>query len=109
MSRTTLNVRFYATDAGTEPVRDWLKSLSIDDRKYIGHDIKTIQYGWPLGMPLVRKIDRNLWEIRTSLLGRTARVLFTLEGADMVLVHGFIKKTRQTSLTDLRIAKQRLK
>lgn len=109
MSPTTLSVHFYATDAGTEPVRDWLKSLPIADRKRLGEDIKTVQYGWPLGMPVVRKIDQNLWEVRTTLPGRIARVLFTLEGHDMVLLHGFIKKSQQMPAADLRIAKQRMK
>lgn len=109
MSSATLSVSFYMTDAGTEPVRDWLKSLSQDDRKRIGEDIKTVQYGWPLGMPLVRKMDRDLWEVRTSLQGRVARVLFTLEENAIVLLHGFIKKSQQTPATELRIAKQRMK
>jgi phage-related protein len=109
MSSATLSVSFYMTDAGTEPVRDWLKSLSQDDRKRIGEDIKTVQYGWPLGMPLVRKMDRDLWEVRTSLQGRVARVLFTLEENVIVLLHGFIKKSQQTPATELRVAKQRMK
>ncbi|WP_090181472.1 MULTISPECIES: type II toxin-antitoxin system RelE/ParE family toxin [unclassified Duganella] len=109
MPSTTLSVHFYVTNAGTEPVRDWLKSLEVSDRKRIGDDIKTVQYGWPLGMPLVRKMDQRLWEVRTSLQGRTARVLFTIEGGDMVLLHGFIKKSQQTPLADIRIAKQRMK
>lgn len=104
-----LSVHFYVTDAGAEPVRDWLKSLSVHDRKRIGEDIRTVQYGWPLGMPLVRKMDSNLWEVRTSLPGRTARVLFTLEERCIVLLHGFIKKSPQTPLADLRVAKQRMK
>ncbi|OEZ58580.1 type II toxin-antitoxin system RelE/ParE family toxin [Duganella sp. HH105] len=109
MPTPTLSVNFYATDNGVEPVRDWLKTLPATDRKRIGEDIKTVQYGWPLGMPLVRKMDQNLWEVRVSLPGRIARVLFTLEGHTMVLLHGFIKKSAQTPLADLRIAKQRLK
>lgn len=49
-----LPVRFFRTDAGNEPVREWLKSLSSDDRKVIGDDIRTVQFGWPVGMPLNR-------------------------------------------------------
>lgn len=109
MSPTTLSVQFYASDAGTEPVRDWLKSLPAEDRRRIGENIKTVQYGWPLGMPVVRKMDEHLWEVRTSLPGRVARVLFTLEGNAMVLLHGFIKRSQRTPLADLRIAKQRMK
>ena len=60
-------------------------------------------------MPLVRKMDANLWEVRISLVGRIARVLVTLEGDAMILLHGFIKKSRQTPLDDLRTAKRRMK
>ncbi len=52
MKTPTLEVRFFKTDAGSEPVRDWLKSLAAIERKTIGEDIKTVQFGWPLGMPL---------------------------------------------------------
>ena len=62
-----LEVRFFKTDGGTEPVRDWLQGLSATDRKTIGEDIKTVQFGWPLGMPLVRKMDKGLWEVRVHL------------------------------------------
>ena len=107
--RPALEVHFYRSDAGTEPVREWLKSLSATDRKTIGEDIKTVQFGWPLGMPLVRKLDTDLWEVRISLAGRIARIFFTLEGGSMVLLHGFIKKSAQTPRGDLRTAKRRMK
>jgi phage-related protein len=109
MPTPTLDVRFYKTEAGTEPVRDWLKDLSAIDRKAIGEDIKTVQLGWPLGMPLVRKMDGNLWEVRVRLQGRTARVLFTLDEHVMVLLHGFIKKSQATPKDDLKIAISRMK
>lgn len=69
MSTPTLEVRFFKTDTGTEPVRDWLRELSATDRKAVGEDIKTVQFGWPLGMPLVRKMDKYLWEVRVHLDG----------------------------------------
>lgn len=56
MNEPTLEVRFFKTSSGSEPVRDWLKELTSVDRKIIGEDIKTVQFGWPLGMPLVRKM-----------------------------------------------------
>lgn len=46
-----LQVHFYASESGVEPVLDWLRDLKREDRKAIGEDIKTVQYGWPLGMP----------------------------------------------------------
>jgi phage-related protein len=89
-----LRVNFYKTESGNEPVREWLRSLPRTEKKIIGEDIKTVQYGWPLGMPLVRKIDTGLWEVRSELGNRIARVLFTVQGNVMLLLHGFIKKSQ---------------
>lgn len=104
-----LEVRFYATDQGREPVRDWLKSLSQDARMAIGEDLKTVQFGWPLGMPLVRKMESGLWEVRSTIGAGTARVLFTTVGPVMVLLHGFVKKTARTPTDDLKLALRRMK
>ncbi len=104
-----LSVRFFREASGAEPVREWLKSLPADVRREIGIDIKTVQFGWPLGMPLVDHVDREIWEVRTRLTNRIARVLFVLEGSEMVLLHGFIKKDRTTPKPDLDLARQRLK
>ena len=104
-----LDVRFFRTDAGAEPVRDWLKELPAIDRKVIGEDIKTVQFGWPLGMPLVDHLGNGIWEVRIKLDNRIARVLFALDGQTMVLLHGFIKKQQKTPGPDLDLAKDRLK
>ena len=104
-----LTVRFFRESTGSEPVRDWLKHLPVDEMREIGSDIKTVQFGWPIGMPVVDHIDGDVWEVRTRLSTRIARVLFVLEGNVMVLLHGFIKKERKTPTADLDIAKQRLK
>jgi phage-related protein len=103
-----LVVAFYRTDAGNEPVREWLKGLNREDKKTIGEDIKTAQFGWPLGMPLIRKLERGLWEVRSNIESGVARVLFTVDGNTMILVHGFVKKSQKTPLTDLNTARRRL-
>ena len=103
-----LRVSFFRTDSERVPVREWLKGLDEADRKSIGRDIQFVQFRWPLGMPLVRKIESYLWEVRSQLSSRrTARVLFTISNNKMVLLHGFIKKSQRISQTDLRIARQR--
>src|SRR3990170_4614206 len=91
-----LYVVFYRTEAGNEPVREWLKSLQREERKTIGEDIKTAQFGWPLGMPLIRKLQPGLWEVRSRISQGISRVIFTVEGQTMVLLHGFIKKAQKT-------------
>lgn len=103
-----LFVVFYQTETGHEPVREWLKSLKREDRKTIGEDIKTAQFGWPLGMPLIRKLEAGLWEVRSRISQGIARVIFTVEDHTMVLLHGFIKKARKTPLGELNTARQRL-
>lgn len=103
-----LAVSFYRTDAGNEPVRDWLKELPRHDKRIIGEDIKTAQIGWPLGMPLIRKMDKNLWEVRSSLPDGIARVFFTVDGNRMILLHGFIKKSDKTPQNELNTAMARL-
>jgi phage-related protein len=103
-----LNVVFYRTESGKEPVREWLKGLSREDKRKIGEDIKTAQLGWPLGMPLIRKVETNLWEVRTKLENGIARVFFTVDGEYMVLLHGFIKKAPKTPRHELKTALDRL-
>jgi len=103
-----LKVAFYRSDAGNEPVRGWLKNLHRDDKRQIGDDIKTAQLGWPLGMPLIRKIDKDLWEVRTRLADGIARVFFTVDGGHMILLHGFIKKSQKTPQIELKTAMRRL-
>ena len=102
-----LRVVFFRSENGREPVRDWLATLTRKDRKAIGVDFKKVQFGWPLGMPLVRRLDHGVWEVRTVLIGRKARVLFTVQGSTIVLLHGFIKKVRKTPYQDLQLAKTR--
>lgn len=103
----TLTVRFYRSLKGTEPARDWLKSLPVEARKAIGEDIKTVQFGWPLGMPLVRKMEPGLWEVRSHVSEGIARVLFTTSGSTMVLLHGFVKKSAKTPANELATARKR--
>ena len=100
-------VLFYRTESGREPVREWLKNLSRQEKRVIGGDIKTVQYGWPLGMPVVRKLEPGLWEIRSRLDRRIARILFTVVGKRIILLHGFIKKAQGTPQADLRLARER--
>ena len=103
-----LQVLFFRTEGGSEPVREWLKSLPLDEKRIVGEDIKTVQFGWPLGMPIVRKMEPGLWEVRSRLVDRIARVLFTVMDNKMVLLHGFTKKSDKTPQDDLSVAHQRM-
>lgn len=100
-------VVFFRTEAGNEPVREWLRSLSKEERKIIGEDILEVQFRWPVGKPLVDHLGEQIWEIRSRLQNTIARVFFTFYEGKMVLLHGFIKKTQKTPRHELEIARRR--
>jgi phage-related protein len=105
-----LPIVFFATGAGRESVREWLKELDKDDRREIGADVLAVQQGWPLGLPLCRSLGNGLWEVRSSLPSRRiARVIFAFDGETIVLLNGFIKKTQKTPAAEIDTALKRLK
>jgi phage-related protein len=105
-----LRARFYETSSGRKPVRDWLLELSAEDRRIIGYDIETVEFGWPVGMPTCRPLGDGLWETRSQLRnGTTGRVIFCILHDGMVLLHGFIKKTQKTPVQDIELAMKRRK
>ena len=105
-----LPAQFYQSITGSEPARNWLKGLPVADRRIVGRDIKTVEFGWPVGMPTCRPFGAGLWEIRSSLPdGRIARMLFCISDDRMILLHGFIKKTRTTPTSELKLARSRQK
>lgn len=108
MRAKKIAVVFYRGEGGSEPVRDWLKSLDKADRSKIGDDLRTVEFGWPVGMPVCRPLGHGLYEVRTRLRDRAARVVFGIVGGDMVLLHGFMKKSQTTPRGDLDLARTRL-
>lgn len=103
-----IDLVFYRTAAGNEPVRDWLLGLAEDRRHAIGMDLMRVQFGWPVGMPLVRPLGDGLFEVRTNLADKTtARVLFCFHAAELYALHGFLKKTRATPPADMELARKR--
>jgi phage-related protein len=104
-----LDTVFFRTANGNEPVRKWLRSLGKEQRKTIGEDIAYVQYKWPIGKPRVDHLRGDVWEIRSSLGDQIARTLFGVQRNQMVLLHGFIKKTRRTPNDDIQLAEKRLK
>lgn len=107
---TEMPVVFYRTSGGAEPVLDWLRGLPMEDRRAIGTDLATVQFGWLIGMPLCRPLGSGLWEVRTTLPSkRIARLLFFAADDRIGVVHGFIKKTQKMPADDLDLACRRMK
>jgi phage-related protein len=105
-----VQARFYETASGTKPARDWLLSLPVADRRTIGKDIQRVEFGWPIGMPYCRPLGRGLWEVRSDLGdGRIGRVIFSFLNSEIVLLHGFVKKSQKTPPADIEAAIRRMK
>jgi phage-related protein len=105
-----LPAAFYELPSGRAPVREWLKGLDRPDRKIIAEDIKDVEFSWPIGMPLCRALGQGLWEVRSEITqGRIARVLFCVNAGRMVLLHGFVRKTQKTPVSDLKLAGKRMR
>lgn len=101
---------FYKTKSGNTPVLEWLRKLGKPDSTVIGSDLRLIEKGWPLGMPLCRSLGDGLFEARSYLSnGRIARVIFFINEGRMGILHGFIKKTQQTPQSYIELAKKRKK
>jgi len=100
---------FYATAAGSVPVLDWLKALPVEERKAIGDDLQRVQFRWPVGMPLCRPLGNGIWEVRTTLPTRIARLLLCFHDGQIVVLHGFVKKTQKTPADELDLALKRKK
>ena len=105
-----IDLVFFRSDSGSEPVREWLKDLDEAERRAIGTDLLRAQWRWPVGMPLCRPMGKGLWEVRTDLpRNRTSRVLICFYRDRLVALHGFMKKTRKTPDEDLALARKRQK
>ena len=105
-----IELAFYQTLTGNEPVRDWLIGLPLTNRREIGLDLQRVQYRWPVGMPLVRPLGKGLFEVRTALPdGTIARVMICFYDGALYALHGFIKKTQTTPAPDMEIARKRQK
>jgi phage-related protein len=106
----SIPIKFWTAWNGREPVREFLKELPKVDRLRIGENIRQLQFGWPIGMPLVRKLPGDIWELRSSLPSkREVRILFATDGRLLVLLHAFVKKSQKTPRAELAVAGQRLK
>lgn len=103
-----LRVAFFRSALGGEPVREWLLSMPVEDRRRFGRRTKAAQHGWPMGMPVVRKLESDLWEVRATITGGIARVVFTVDDGLMLLLHAFVKKSAKMPAADLKTARRRL-
>jgi phage-related protein len=107
--KKSFDVVFFETENGKQPVKEFIKKLSKEDQKEVGADIRVVQDKFPIGLPLVKKLKPELWEIRSSIKDGVNRVFFTFTGGKIILLHAIVKKTQKTPLKEIDVALERLK
>jgi phage-related protein len=103
-------VLFYETASGNQVILDFIRELSAEERKIVGENLKTVQIGFPMGLPLCRPLGDGLYEIRSSLPSkREFRLIFFFDRTRQVLlvVHALFKKSAKLPKADLDLARKR--
>ncbi len=85
-----------------------LRELDRSDRRTIGAVLEPSQFGWSMGTPRIRKLDADLWEVRSRTRDGVARTVFTVDGHTMVILHAFVKKSAKAPGVELDVARRRL-
>ena len=96
-----MSLERYALERITAPTL----AISAQDDGYDTY----VQFKWPIGKPRVDHLRGPIWEVRTTLGNRIARTLFAVAHGQMVLLHGFIKKTQRTPIEKIDLAAKRFK
>ena len=106
----TIPLVFYRSAAGHEPVREWLRGLPLEDKRVVGFDVRRVQLGWPIGLPVCRRMAGGLFEVRSTLPSRCeARLPFGFHEGRLIALHAFVKKAQRTPAAELELARRRLK
>jgi phage-related protein len=108
-NKKDLEVVFFESESGNQPARDFIKSLTKEEKRIIGADVRIVQNSFPIGLPLVRKLRPKLWEIRSDLKDGINRVFFTFINEKIILLHGIVKKTQKTPPKEINVATERIK
>ena len=92
------------------PVEDFMETLDRDAQARIAAAIEKLRVrNVHAGEPLVKHIDGKIWELRQATRSGAFRVLyFMFVGRQIVLLHAFQKKTRQTPRREVTIAQARM-
>jgi phage-related protein len=105
----SIPVEFFRTDAGNEPVVDWLRArCSRPERAIVGADLRLVQDHWPVGLP-IRSLGGGLYEVRSDLENRSARLLFCFKYGRIIVLHAFFKTSQKTPKAELDLARSRMR
>ena len=101
------HIIFYQKENGTIPVQEFLDALSVRHCAKALREIDILEeYGRKLTLPYVKHIKNKLWELRIKSGSEISRIFYFVSvGDDIVLLHGFLKKTQRTPNREMKTAK----
>ncbi len=105
------NIHFYKDKSGREPIKEYLDKLcsskSKDGRikqdKILFYLQILREYGIKAGMPYIKHIDGDIWELRPL---RDRIFFFNWQADRFILLHHFKKKTQKTPKREIEQAKR---
>jgi phage-related protein len=101
-------VILFETKRGEKPVEEFIFSLNDNTAAKVAHTVELLEkYGYRLGMPHTKQIEKGLYELRIRGL-EEIRIFYTFSGNKIYLLHGFKKKTQKTPGNEIIIALKRL-
>lgn len=102
-------VEYYETRKGERPTQEFIDNLDTRSKAKIARTIDLLErFGIDLGMPHVKHIKEELWEVRIRVGTNQYRIIYFLFiGKVFILLHGFAKKSGRIPERELRIARSR--
>lgn len=105
------NINFYQDKNGNEPVKEYIISLKAKNTKDNLIKLQKIQdylnilkaNGTRAGMPYVRHLDGNIWELRPL---KDRILFFGYDGNNIILLSHFRKMSQKTPPREIKKAKR---
>ena len=103
-------VNYFREDSGRSPVESFIDALSTEEKvdTMVGIDLLR-SHGVSLGRPWVAPLGKGLWELRIRTRRQLRILYFLSRERTFVLLHAFVKKTREVPDSESGIATRRMK
>lgn len=104
---------YYKDDKGDNPIQEFLVNLGRSNRILVAktrQGIEKLRNRAYHKEPLSKHLEPGLWELRIRAGVDILRIIYTFDkGKIIILLHGFVKKDQKTPVSELEVARRRLK
>jgi phage-related protein len=109
LKRNGMNIYYYKTLSGREPVREYINNLPYADRCIITGDLELIRDCGIFNAPVMtRKLIEKLWEIKTGTRKQQRLFYCVISGDTLVLLHACKKQKEGAQHKDVKLAHKRM-